>query len=226
MMKRFALLIPIAALILAFFALGLHRQLTLEAFQANHASFDAWYIQRPLLVIGGYVGLFMLVTLFLPVGALMTLIGGALFGFWKGALIASFAAAGGATLAFSLSRFILRERVQRQFGERLAAVNAGIAIDGAFYLFSLRLAPVIPAFVINLVMGLTPMRTRTFYWVTQLGMASRILICAHAGTELAQVHNLSEVFSPGLIGALALLGVFPLLARQVLGRMHLAPGGP
>ncbi|WP_295392492.1 VTT domain-containing protein [uncultured Thiodictyon sp.] len=222
-MKRFALLIPIAVLILAFFALGLHRHLTLAAFQASQASFDAWYIRAPLLVMGGYVALFMLLTLFLPVGALMTLIGGALFGFWKGALIASFAAVGGATLAFSLSRFILRDTVQRQFGARLAAVNDGIAKDGAFYLFSLRLAPVIPAFIVNLAMGLTPMRIGTFYWVSQLGMLARILICAQAGTELAAVRSLSDVFSPGLIGALTLLGVLPLLARQALGRMRRTP---
>ena len=226
-MKRLALLIPIAALILAFFALGLHRHLTLNAFQASHHTFDVWYEQKPLLITGGYAAIFILVTLFLPITALMTVVGGALFGFWKGALVASFAAALGATLAFWLSRFVLHDSVQRHFGVRLAAVNAGMAKDGAFYLLSLRLIPVIPFFIINLVMGLTPIRTRTFYWVTQLGMLAGILIYVNAGTQLAEVDSLSDIFSPGLIGSLVLLGIFPLLAKQLLGliRRRLGHGG-
>jgi uncharacterized membrane protein YdjX (TVP38/TMEM64 family) len=146
----------------------------------------------------------------------MTVVAGALFGFWKGALIASFAAALAATLTFWLSRFILHDTIQRHFGERLAAVNAGMAKDGAFYLFSMRLVPVIPFFIINLVMGLTPIRTGTFYWVTQLGMLAGILIYVTAGTELAEVDSLGDVLSPGLLGSLALLGVFPILARKGL----------
>ena len=217
MMKRLALLIPLAALILAFFALGLHHHLTLDAFHASHDHFNAWYTQRPLLVIGGYVAVFAVITLFLPIAALMTVIGGALFGFWKGVLIASFAAALGGTLAFWLSRFVLHDTVQRHFGERLAAVNAGVAKDGAFYLFSMRLVPVIPFFMINMVMGLTPMRTLTFYWVTQLGMLAGILVYVTAGTQLAEVEHLSDILSPGLLGSLALLGLFPLLAKKALG---------
>ncbi|WP_295431047.1 VTT domain-containing protein [uncultured Thiodictyon sp.] len=225
MMKRLALLIPLAALILAFFALGLHHHLTLEAFHASHDRFDAWYAQEPLLVIGGYVAVFAVITLFLPIAALMTVIGGALFGFWKGVLIASFAAALGGTLAFWLSRFVLHDIVQRHFGERLAAVNAGVAKDGAFYLFSMRLVPVIPFFMINMVMGLTPMRTLTFYWVTQLGMLAGILVYVTAGTQLAEVEHLSDILSPGLLGSLVLLGLFPLLAKKALGliRRRLGP---
>ncbi|WP_367113017.1 TVP38/TMEM64 family protein, partial [uncultured Thiodictyon sp.] len=214
------LLLPIAALILAFFILGLHRHLTLAAFQESHHACDAWYGQHALLVTGGYAVIFMLVTLFLPITALMTVVGGALFGFWKGALVASFAAALGATLAFWLSRFVLHDTVQRHFGERLVAVNAGMAKDGAFYLLSLRLIPVIPFFIINLVMGLTPIRTRTFYWVTQLGMLAGILIYVNAGTQLAEVESLSDIFSPGLIGSLVLLGLFPLLAKHGLGLLR------
>ena len=152
-------------------------------------------------------------------------IGGALFGFWKGVLIASFAAALGGTLAFWLSRFVLHDIVQRHFGERLAAVNAGVAKDGAFYLFSMRLVPVIPFFMINMVMGLTPMRTLTFYWVTQLGMLAGILVYVTAGTQLAEVEHLADILSPGLIGSLALLGLFPLLAKKALGliRRRLGP---
>ena len=216
-MKRLALLIPITILILAFFALDLNRHLTLEAFQAAGGTFDAWYTQHPWLVVGGYFAVFALVTLFLPIAAPMTVVAGALFGFWMGVLIASFAAALAATLAFWLSRSILHDTIQRHFGERLAAVNAGMAKDGAFYLFSMRLVPVIPFFIINLVMGLTPIRTRTFYWVTQLGMLAGILIYVNAGTELAEVDSPGDVLSPGLLGSLALLGVFPILARKSLG---------
>ncbi|MFZ0791544.1 MAG: VTT domain-containing protein, partial [Chromatiaceae bacterium] len=135
---------------------------------------------------------------------------------WKGVLIASFAASLAAILAFLSSRFLLHDNVQRHFGERLAAVNAGLAKDGAFYLFSLRLVPIVPFFLVNLIMGLTPIKAGTFYWVTQLGMLTGILIYANAGTELAEVETLSDVFSPDLIGSLVLLGVFPLIARKGL----------
>ena len=216
-MKRLALLIPIAALVAAFFALGLHHHLTLDAFHASHETFDAWYGQRPWAVVGGYFAFYVLATLFLPIAALVTVIAGALFGFWKGAVIASFAAAVGATLAFWLSRFLLHDSIQHHFGDRLVAVNAGLAKDGAFYLFSMRLVPVIPFFMINLVMGLTPMKTRTYYWVTQLGMLAGVLVYVNAGTQLAEVDDLSDVFSPALIGSLALLGVLPLLGKKVLG---------
>jgi len=219
-MKRLALLLPITALIVAFFAFGLHQHLTLDAFQASHDSFDAWYQRQPWLVLGGYFVIFVAATLFLPIAALMTVIAGALFGFWKGALVASFAAALAAVLAFWLSRFILHDSIQRHFGERLAAVNAGVARDGPFYLFSMRLVPVIPFFIINLVMGLTPMQSRTFYWVTQLGMLAGILVYVNAGTQLAEVEQLSDVFSPDLIASLALLGILPLLGKKILGLLR------
>jgi uncharacterized membrane protein YdjX (TVP38/TMEM64 family) len=216
-MKRLALLIPIVALIAAFFAFGLHYHLTLDAFHAGGDTFDVWYAEQPVLVIAGYFAIFAVVTLFLPIAALMTVVAGALFGFWKGVLISSFAAAAGALLGFWLSRFILHDLVQRHLGGRLAAFNEGVAKDGGFYLFSLRLVPVVPFFAINLAMGLTPMRTFTFYWVTQLGMLAGLIVYANAGTQLAEVDQLSDVLSPGLIGSLILLGVFPLVARKLLG---------
>jgi uncharacterized membrane protein YdjX (TVP38/TMEM64 family) len=219
-MKRLALLTPLAALILAFFALGLDRYLTLDAFHAGGETFDAWYAEDPWLVVGGYFAIHAVATLFLPIAALMAVVAGALFGFWKGVPIASFAAALAATLAFLLSRFILHDTIQRHFGERLTAVNAGMAKDGAFYLFSMRLVPVIPFFMINLVMGLSPIKTRTFYWVTQLGMLAGILVYVNAGTQLAEVYSLSDVFSPALIGSLALLGVLPLLGKKALGLLR------
>ncbi len=215
-MKRLVLLVPVVLLIAAFFALGLHEHMTLAAFHESHESFVAWYEQHPLPVIGGYVAAFTLITLFLPVAALMTVAAGALFGFWEGLLIASFTAAFAATVAFWLARFVLHDTVQRHFGERLAAVNAGVAKDGPFYLLSMRLVPVIPFFIINLVMGLTPMRTRTYWWVTQAGMFVGILIYVNAGTQVAEVDELNDILSPVLLGSLILLGVFPLLARKAL----------
>ena len=224
-MKRILLLLPLVALILAFLTLGLDQHLTLEAFHDSHEAIEAWMAENLWLGIAGYLVAFSLLTLFLPIAALMTLVAGALFGFWKGVLIASFSAALASTLAFWLSRFVLHDLVQRQFGERIAAVNAGVAQDGAFYLLSMRLVPVIPFFVINLVMGLTPMTTRTFYGVTQAGMLAGTLIYVNAGTQIAEVDDLGDVLSPKLLGSLILLGVFPLLAKWGLRliRGRLAP---
>jgi uncharacterized membrane protein YdjX (TVP38/TMEM64 family) len=224
-MKRYVFLIPVAALGIAFFALDLHRHLSLDAFQAGADTFEGWYTQSPWLVVAGYFGLFLVVTLVLPVAALMAAVAGAVFGFWKGALVASFAAALAATLGFLLSRFLLHDAVQRYLGERLTAVNAGVARDGAFYLFSLRLVPGVPFFAVNLILGLTPMRTWTFYWVTQIGMLPGLLVYVAAGMELAEVYSMGEILSPGLIAALLLLAAFPFLARAALGMIQRRLGG-
>jgi uncharacterized membrane protein YdjX (TVP38/TMEM64 family) len=229
-MKRLFLLIPAAALVAAFFALGLHHHLTLDAFHESHETFVAWYAEHPWTVMGGYFAVFALVTLFLPIAALMSVIAGALFGFWKGVLVASFAAALAALLAFWLARSLLHDAIQRRFGARLAVVNEGLAQDGAFYLFSMRLVPVIPFFIINLVMGLTPIRVHTFYWVTQLGMLAGLLVYVNAGTQLSEVDDLGDLLSPALIASLVLLGVLPLLAKWLLGlirrRVRRAPEAP
>lgn len=224
-MKRLMLLVPIGAAIAALVGLGLHEHLTLDAFEEGQVTFDAWYAQRPLLVSAAYFGLVTIATLFLPVAAALTVIAGALFGFWKGLLIASFATSLAATLGFLLSRFVLHDLVQRHFGERLAAVNAGMAKDGAFYLFSLRLVTVIPFFAVNLVMGLTPLRAWTFHWVTQAGLLTPLLVYVNAGIQLAEVDSIGDVFSPALIASLALLGGFPILARKGLALLRRRVGG-
>ena len=139
-----------------------------------------------------------------------------MFGLWWGTLIVSFASSIGATLAFLVSRFLLRDWVTARFGERLAAINAGIQREGAFYLFTLRLVPVFPFFVINLLMGLTAMKARTFYWVSQLGMLAGTLVYVNAGTQLAKIESLAGIVSPGLLISFALLGVFPLIARKIV----------
>jgi uncharacterized membrane protein YdjX (TVP38/TMEM64 family) len=152
----------------------------------------------------------------LPGAAVMTLAGGAVFGLFWGLLLVSFASSLGATLAFLASRFLLRDWVQQRFGDRLRAINAGIEKEGGFYLFTLRLVPVFPFFVINLLMGLTPIKTRTFYWVSQIGMLAGTLVYVNAGTQLARIDSLAGILSPALLGSFVLLGLFPLLAKKIV----------
>jgi pyruvate/2-oxoglutarate dehydrogenase complex dihydrolipoamide dehydrogenase (E3) component/uncharacterized membrane protein YdjX (TVP38/TMEM64 family) len=216
-MKKIALLLLVAALVAAFFALDLHHFLTLDALKSSQAAFQALYDGRPGLVIGAFFAGYVAVTaLSLPGAAVMTLAAGALFGLGVGTLVVSFASSIGATLAFLVSRFLLREAVQRRFGERLAAINSGMEKDGAFYLFTLRLVPIFPFFIINLLMGLTPIKTRTFYWVSQVGMLAGTLVYVNAGTQLARLDSLAGILSPALLGSFVLLGIFPLLAKRLV----------
>ncbi len=216
-MKKFTLLLLIAVLIVAFFVFDLGRFLTLDALKAGQATLAGWYDASPWLVAGGYFVTYVAVTaLSLPGAAVMTLAGGALFGLGVGTLLVSFASSIGATLAFLVSRFLLRDWVQGRYGERLGAINKGMEKDGAFYLFTLRLVPVFPFFIINLLMGLTPIKTRTFYWLSQVGMLAGTLVYVNAGTQLARLDSLSGILSPGLLASFALLGIFPLLAKRLV----------
>lgn len=201
--------------------------LSLGCFDSQRTSLHEQVAGHPWLAgLSFFVVYVVLTGLSVPGAALLTLVGGALFGLVEGLLIVSFASATGATLAFLMARFVLRRWVQERFGRRLAALNRGVEKDGAFYLFALRLVPLFPFFVINLAMGLTPMRTRTFYWVSQLGMLAGTVVYVNAGTQLGQLQSLSGIVSPGLIGSFVLLGVFPLIARKGLafyrGRRALA----
>jgi dihydrolipoamide dehydrogenase len=212
MNKRLALLLLIVAAIAAFFIFDLQRFLSVEAFQASRARIDALYAQQPVAVAAGYFALYVAVAaLSLPGAAVMTLIGGALFGFTTGLVLVSFASAIGATLAFLAARFLLRDWVQGKFGDKLRALNEGVAREGAFYLFALRLVPLFPFFLVNLLMGLTPIRTWTFYWVSQIGMLAGTAVYVYAGTQLGAFK-----VSAGLIIAFVLLGLFPLVAKKVL----------
>ncbi|MEA3155050.1 MAG: hypothetical protein QOK44_2639 [Betaproteobacteria bacterium] len=213
-MTRWKLLLLIALIlaIAAFFALGLNRYFSLESFRSQRAIIDAYVSASPAKAGFLFFLIYIAVTgLSLPGAAVMTLIAGALFGIVRGTAIVSFAAALGATLAFLVSRFVLRDWVQKRFGNRLNAINSGIARDGAFYLFALRLVPVFPFFVINLLMGITSIRTWTFYWVSQLGMVAGTIVFVYAGTQLGQFQ-----ISWQLLFALSLLGIFPLAAKKVL----------
>jgi dihydrolipoamide dehydrogenase len=212
MNKRLALLLLVAAAIAAFFIFDLKQYLSLEAFQASRARVDALYARHPFAVAAGYFALYVAAAaLSLPGAAVLTLIGGALFGFTTGLVLVSFASAIGATLAFLAARFLLRDWVQARFGEKLRALNEGVEREGAFYLFALRLVPLFPFFLVNLLMGLTPIRPRTFYWVSQVGMLAGTAVYVYAGTQLGAFR-----VSPGLVVAFVLLGVFPLVAKRVL----------
>ncbi|MDE2082777.1 MAG: FAD-dependent oxidoreductase [Burkholderiales bacterium] len=217
--KRWWVLAVLGGLLALFFGLDLGRFLSLAAVKSSQADLQAWRAARPLLAalifFAGYVAV---TALSLPGAAVMTLAAGALFGLGWGTLIVSFASSIGATLAFLAARWVLGDWVQSRFGERLAALNTGIAQEGGFYLFTLRLVPAVPFFVINLAMGLTAIRPWTFYWVSQLGMFAGTLVYVNAGTQLAHIDSLSGIVSPGVLGSLVLLGVFPLFARKLTDR--------
>jgi pyruvate/2-oxoglutarate dehydrogenase complex dihydrolipoamide dehydrogenase (E3) component/uncharacterized membrane protein YdjX (TVP38/TMEM64 family) len=214
---RLLLLGLIIFTVTAFFAFDLGRFLTLDFFKTQLATIDAYRNAHPWLSAGLFFVTYVAVTgLSLPGAAIMTLLGGAIFGLAWGALIISFASTIGATLAFLASRFLLRDWVQTKFKNRLKAINDGVSREGGFYLFTVRLVPVFPFFVINLVMGLTPMHTWTFYWVSQLGMLAGTLVYVNAGTQLAQIESPQGILSPSLLVSFALLGVFPLLAKKIV----------
>jgi len=214
---RLATLVVLAALIAAFFYFDLGSTLSLDAFRAEQAAIDAYFQAHPLQTAAIYFLVYVAVTgLSLPGAAIMTLVGGAIFGLLWGAAIVSFASAIGATLAFLASRYLFRDAIQARFGDKLAAINRGVEKEGAFYLFALRLVPAFPFFVINLVMGLTPIATRTFYWVSQLGMLAGTIVYVNAGTQIARIDSLAGLVSPGLIGSFVLLGVFPLVAKRMV----------
>jgi len=216
-LKRLALAALFALALIAWFQLGLGQYLTLESLKAQQAGIAAFQAENPLLVISVYFLIYVALTaLSIPGAAIMTLAGGALFGLVTGTLIVSFASTIGATLAFLSSRFLLRDAVQSRLGARLKAINEGVERDGAFYLFSLRLVPVFPFFVVNLVMGLTPIRTWTFYWVSQLGMLLGTVVYVNAGTQLAAIESLSDIASPALLGSFAALGLLPWVAKWIM----------
>ncbi|HCL41625.1 MAG TPA: pyridine nucleotide-disulfide oxidoreductase, partial [Pseudomonas sp.] len=216
-MRRLLLLAVVAALIIGFFASGLQQHLSLEVLKTQQAALNQQVQAQPLIASLLYVLLYVVVTaLSLPGAALLTLIGGALFGLGWGLLLVSFASTAGATLAMLISRFLLQDWVQKRFGSRLDRINQGIDREGAFYLFALRLVPAFPFFLINLAMGLTRLPARTFWWVSQLGMLPGTLVYVNAGRELGQLDSLAGILSPGLLGAFILLGIFPLIARRLL----------
>ncbi len=218
--RKLSLLAAIALVVALFFGFGLQRFLTLEALQQAQGSLQGWRQQAPLQSALTYMAVYVVVTaLSLPGAAVLTLAGGALFGLGLGTLLVSFASSAGALLAFLLARTLLRDLVQRRFGRQLAPIEAGVRRDGVLYLLTLRLAPVFPFFLVNLLMALTPMRAGAYYLTSQLGMLPGTLVYVNAGTQLAQLRGLDGILSPPLLLSFALLALFPWLARAATDRL-------
>ena len=216
--RKLLLLGAIVAAIVVFFASGAQDYFTLQSLKASQSEFQALFAESPYKVAGTFFVVYVaMAALSLPGAALLTLLGGALFGFGWGLLLISFASTIGATLAFLISRTLLRESIEKRFRRQLESLNRGVEREGGFYLFTLRLVPVFPFFIVNLVMGLTRMRVVTFYVASQLGMLAGTAIYVNAGRELGQLESLSGILSPGLIASFIALGLFPLIAKKIVG---------
>ena len=215
--SKLILVVVVIALIAAYFVFDLGKYFSLDYFKTQQAAISAAYADNPLktglIFLAVYVGV---TALSLPGAAILTLVAGAIFGLLWGVVIVSFASTIGATLAFLVARFLLRDSIQAKFGDKLKAFNTGVEKEGGFYLFTLRLVPAFPFFMINVVMGLTTMKARTFFWVSQIGMFLGTIVYVNAGTELAKITSLKGILSPGLLGAFVLLGIFPLIAKKII----------
>ncbi len=216
-LPRLLLVAVIVAAVVAYFALGLGQYLNLDALKHQQQALATWRSAHPWQLASLFFTAYVLVAaLSIPGAAIMTLAGGAIFGFVEGLVLVSFASAIGATLAMLLSRYVLRDWVRGRFGQRLKKIDAGIERDGGFYLFSIRLVPIFPFFLVNLLMGLTAIRAWNFYWVSQLGMLAGTVVYVNAGTQLADIESLSGLLSPGLIGSFVLLALLPWLSKALL----------
>lgn len=216
-MNKKILVIAVLAIVALFFIFDLHVLLTLEGLRESLSSIQQWRAENPWLFAGIFFVFYVAVTaLSLPGAAVMTLAAGALFGIWIGVVLVSFASSIGATLAFLFARYLLRDSVQSRFGDRLNTINEGVQREGPFYLFTLRLVPIFPFFLINVVMALTSLKVVTFYWVSQLGMLAGTAVYVNAGTQLAQIEQIGDIVSPGLLMSFVLLGIFPWIGRFVV----------
>ena len=215
--KKIVILVIVISLIVAFKVFNLGQYLTLSYLKESLDKFKNLYEKHRVLVIAGYFIIYVLTTsLSLPGASPLGIVGGALFGFWVATLVVSFASTIGATLACFVSRYLLRDWIQRKFSDRIAKVNEGIEKEGAFYLFTLRLIPLFPFWMINLVMGLTKMPLLRFYWVSQVGMLPGTMVYVNAGKELAKIESVKGIFSPSLIISFALIGIFPIAVKKLM----------
>jgi len=218
LIKKLAIVGVVILVIILFKVFGLDQYLTLSYLKEQQANFARLYAENKLVVISVYMLIYIIVTaLSLPGAAIMTLAGGALFGLVTGTIVVSFASTIGATCACIVARYLLRDWVQNKFGEKLTKINKGMEKEGGFYLFSLRLVPIFPFFIINLAMGLTTIRLVTYYWVSQLGMLPATIVFVNAGKELAKIDSLKGILSPGLFISFALLGLLPIITKKLLG---------
>ncbi|PFG45833.1 putative membrane protein YdjX (TVP38/TMEM64 family) [Vibrio sp. ES.051] len=223
MNKKLILGLTLLALII-FLGVNFSQYLTLENAKAQQQLLTAYIDQNFVFSAAVYFFAYILITAFsIPGATVVTLLGAALFGFWASLLLVSFASTMGATIAFLSSRYLLHDWVQIKFGGKLTAINQGVKKDGAFYLFSLRLIPVFPFFLINLLMGLTPMSVGRFYLTSQIGMLPGTAVYLNAGTQLATIETLSGIISPAVLVSFALLGLFPIIAKWVMNKVRPIP---
>jgi uncharacterized membrane protein YdjX (TVP38/TMEM64 family) len=216
-LKKIAILIVFVGLIVAVKVFGIDQYLTLSYLKGSLDSLKSLYANHSLMVITVYFVIYVLTTsLSLPGASPLGIAGGALFGFWTATIVVSFASTIGATLACLVSRFLLRDWIQNKFGDRVKKVNEGIEKEGSFYLFTLRLIPLFPFWLINLAMGLTKMSLVKFYWVSQIGMLPGTMVFVNAGKELAKIESIKGILSPGLIISFALIGIFPIAVRKLI----------
>lgn len=224
-MKKAILALLLIGAIAAYFIFDLGQILSLENFKASQAEIVAAKDANPALYIAGFFALYVAVTgLSIPGAAIMSLVAGALFGVVIGTVIVSFASTMGATLAFLSARYLLRDWVQARFGERLRAIDDGLEKDGAFYLFTLRLIPIFPFFVINLLMGLTRIKTPTFFWVSQVGMLPATIVFVNAGTQISRIESTAGLLSPTLIASFVALAFFPWVAKGIVALVKRSRG--
>jgi uncharacterized membrane protein YdjX (TVP38/TMEM64 family) len=217
MLKKIILIAVIVALVGSFFVFDLGQYLTLEQIKNHHEKINQLYVENQILILISFFAIYVAVTaLSLPGAALMTIAAGAFFGVVAGTLVVSFASSLGATLAFLISRFLLKESIEKKFANKIEPINNGLAKEGAFYLFTLRLVPLFPFFVVNLVMGVTKLPVFTFYWVSQLGMLAGTIVYVNAGTQISQLQSINDILSFNLLISFALLGIFPIAAKKLI----------
>lgn len=215
--KKIVIIVILLLAVVCFFYFDFARFLSLEFFKESQGRFIQLYAQHPIRVIASYMLIYIVVTtLSLPGAAVMTLAGGALFGLTAGTVAVSFASTIGATLACLASRFILRDWVQNRFGDKLQTINEGVENEGSFYLFTLRLIPIFPFFLINLLMGLTRMPIKSYFWVSQIGMLPATIVYVNAGSELARIDSLAGIVSPRLLISFVVLGLFPITVKKLM----------
>ena len=217
MKTKIIIAVLFVALIAAFFVFDLGQYFSLSYLKEQQGALNQFYQENAVLMLTAFFLVYVaMAALALPAATLLTVAGGALFGFWVGLAVVSFASTVGATVAFLLTRYLFNDAIQAKFGDRLKPINDGIEREGAFYVFGLRLVPLFPFVVVNSVLGLTKLKTITFYWSSQLGMLAGTAVFVNAGTQLAQINSLGDIASPKLLLSFALLGVFPIIAKQVM----------
>jgi uncharacterized membrane protein YdjX (TVP38/TMEM64 family) len=215
--NKVLIVVVIVGLIIAFKVFNLGQYITLSYIKESRDKFELLYGEYPVAVIVLYMGMYILTTsLSLPGAAVLTIAGGAFFGLWVGTFVVSFASSIGATLACFVSRFLLRDWIQGRFADRIKKVNEGIEKEGAFYLFTIRLIPVFPFWMVNILFGLTKIPLFRFYWVSQLGMLPVTMVYVNAGKELAKIESLRGILSPGLIVSFVLIGGFPIMVKKLI----------